>query len=651
MRNKINVSIAVAALLLVVSGAFAQEARKVKQLSDAPNIPQFEQDVTVRLRLIDVTAVDSAGDYLTNLTRDDFTVTVNGKQVEIRTFDAYFPGAIAAPAPGEETAGGVPNAAMPTRRIVLFFDQAYCSFRGLKNAKEAAVEFVTRNLSPGDEVMVVGYDMALRIYQTFTRDRERLAAVIQDIKYGFSSGPSNPSSFRGENPHNIRIYLQSLQKLALYLSSFRGRKTFVMLSEGFDERIALYSVPQYLKDTHDSFNNANATIFTVDVRGIDAPGHSGSAYVDINRRRSRHNTLASMAIDTGGVFYRGSNDVESLLLKVDKDISHYYVLGFYIDEEQDGRFREVKVTTSHSGAKLRYRDGYFAPKPYNKLNSDERLVNLEEGFNRNTPSSDMEASFGVHVFPRSDGSAVGTVMVETPIEPGEAPEFEILYYVSNKEDQLIDAVHKIITFSSMPSGHIFRHVQPVKLEPGENLIRVAIRNNRTGKRAYQFVIARMPEVGDGFYASTVAFLATGGDFVTASEARIKSLKKSYDVPQQEVADPLAPIAREGIIPSVSSELQRAKRVGVVIRVVGMEQGDGGTPQLSATFSLRTSDGTTFEARERDFSVYPVAGSNAAVIVSMLDISDIPPGDYTFNVRIDDIVAKKSVGQRADVVVR
>jgi VWFA-related protein len=650
MRKRLFL-LAVAGVVLLAAGAFAQEARRVEKLSDSPDLPQFEKDITVKLRLIDVTAVDSKGKYVTDMTADDFTVFVNGKKVDIRTFDAYYPGAIAASQVAEAAAGVSTSVAMPARKIVLFFDLAYSSFRGLKNAKEAAEDFVARNLSPGDEVMIVGYDMALRVYQPFTRDRDLLTLAIQGIRYGFSTDPGDSASFRGEDPHNIRIYLQALQKLALYLSSFRGRKTFVMLSEGFDDRVAMFTIPQYLKDTYESFNSSNSSIFTVDVRGLDAPGHSGSAIVDINRRRGRHNTLSSFAVDTGGIFYQGSNDLEPLLLKVDEDISHYYVLGFYVDEEHDGRFREVRVETSRPGVKLHYRNGYFAPKPFAKLNSDERVINLEEGFNYNSPVSDMKASFGVQVFPRSDGSAVATVMIETPIEGDKAPEYEILGYVFNKENKLIDAIHKIIEFTSKPKAEKFQTIEPVNIEPGENLIKVVIRDNRSGKRAYQYLAARMPEVGGGFFASTIAFGAGEEDYATPSGARVKTLKKKLDVPQQEVADPLASLDREGITPGVSNELQRGKPVSLIIRVVGFQQGERGTPELATAYNLRAEDGTSYAVKERDLKVYPIAGSDAAVIVSTLDIKDVPPGSYTLSARIDDVAAKKTVGQRAEVVVR
>ena len=653
--KKTTIVLAAVIMILVALPGIAQEARRIEQLSDSPTVPQFEQDIAVRLRLVDVTATDSSGKYVTDLKADEFKVFVNGREVQVRTFDSYFPGATVGIAEGqpveaEMPAAGVPRASMPERRIVLFFDQSYSSFRGLKNAKEAAIEFVRRSLSPGDQVMVVAYDMSLKVHQVFTHDRDAVAMAIERIKFGFSNNPSGGAAFRGENPHNIRIYLQALQKLALYLESFRGRKTFVMLSEGFDERIARYSIPQYMRETYEAFNDANCTIFSLDVRGLYAGGSGGSAFVDINRSRARHDTLSIFAVETGGTFFRGSNDIEELLLRIDDDISHYYVLGFYIEEEHDGRFREVKIETTRPGVRLRYRDGYFAPKPFDKLNKDERTVNLEEGFNRNSPSSDMDAKFAVNIYPRSDGSAVGTVSVEAVIDGELAPEYEMLGFIHNNEDELLDAFHKVFTFSSMPEVKVFRHTEPVLLQPGENVIRVVLRDNRDGRRAYDFLLARMPELGDSFYASTIAFAAPREEVVSASGASVRSLKNQYRVAQQEIADPLSPISRLGLEPGVTSEIERSSDATVILRVVGMGDSDG-PPQLAATYNLRTSDGTSINLKERDFSVYPVTGANAAIIVSKLDLRDVPAGEYTMLARIDDAAAGKTVGQRAQVILR
>jgi len=61
MKKKASILTAIVLMISFAAGASAQEARKLRQLSDSPNIPQFEQDVTVRLRLVDVTAIDSSG--------------------------------------------------------------------------------------------------------------------------------------------------------------------------------------------------------------------------------------------------------------------------------------------------------------------------------------------------------------------------------------------------------------------------------------------------------------------------------------------------------------------------------------------------------------------------------------------------------------
>lgn len=637
-KDKLVLVLAAISSLLLPVAIVAQETSEVQRLRDAPDIPEFEQDITVRLRLVDVMAVDSAGDYVTNLEAEDFTVLVNGKEMEIRTFDAYFPGAIDA----ESESAGIPLGKTPVRRIVLFFDQAFSGYRGLKEAKTAAEEFVQRNLSPGDQVMVVGYDKSLKIHQDFTNDRDSMLEAIDGINYGF--GAQNPNRFLSENQFNVRVYLQALQKLALYLKSYRGRKTVVMLSEGFDQRIALSSLLQYQKDMLESFNDSNSTVFSLDVRGLDA------GQISFSRKRSRQDTLSVFATETGGKFYFGNNDISELLLSIDSDISHYYVLGFYIDEEPDGRFHDVSVRVDKPGVKLRYRNGFFADRKFEDLNKDERVVQFLEGFHRNSAFSELDARIGAHVYPRGDGSAVGAVLVEAPISNGRIPEFELLGYVYDKDGELVDAFYKRFGFSSRPRGDTFRHMEAVQLEPGTNLIKVGLRDNLSGKRSYKFLSARMPELGSGRYVSTIAFQTTEKSLVHGSSAKIKSLESQLEVEHKEPADPLAPLTREGIYSSLTNEVERSVNVGIILRVAGIAPGDDG-PRLATHFSLRGEDGKSYQIRERELKVYPIAGSKEAIVHSVVDFSGVPAGNYVLRAAIDDTIADSTLGQQTNIVLR
>ena len=246
-----------------------------------------------------------------------------------------------------------------------------------------------------------------------------------------------------------------------------------MLSEGFDERIALRSLISYLTDVYDGFNAAHTSVYSIDVQGLQTGGVR-----DLRLRQARQNTLSSLAIETSGKFYRGSNNITTLLQRVAVDISHFYVIGFYTDDKHDGKFHKVSLRSTRSDVKLSHRDGYFAPKPFNKLSKFEKLVHLEQGFYNDQVLSESPAKIGMQLYPMSDGSVIGAVIFEMPITGTGEPEFELLGYVNGIAGNEIDAFHHFFTFSRNQIGDTFRHIEPVRVGEGQNIIRVVLRDNR-----------------------------------------------------------------------------------------------------------------------------------------------------------------------------
>lgn len=642
---------AIAAICLIFMSATvsAQETQELDKLQLRPDTPQFDQDVSVRLQLIDVTAIDSNGNYVTDLAKNEFSLMVNGTAVPITTFDVYYPGQRG----GIEdlAAGGIPNSIAPSRRLVLFFDQAYSSYRGMREAKSAAIEFVKRSLSPGDQVMILGYERGLKIYQIFTRDRDKMEQAIEKIKFLYAASNRLGYRFEMENYFNLRTYLQALSDLALYLKGFRGRKSLIMLSEGFNQRLVYTYLSQYQKETLDAFNDSNTSIFSLDVAGLSVAGEGGGIpSVEIGIRANRHDTLSVFANETGGKFYRGNNDIEKLLLNIDSDISHYYVLGFRIGDDFDGRFREVSVTTSRPGVKLLTRRGFFAPKPFEKMSRDEKTVHLEEGFNLAAPIREMDAEVAANIFPRSDGSAVAGIAIDAPLGDGKEPEVELLGYVYNMDGDLVDAFHKIFFFKTSSDGLRFRHFQTVNLESGENLIQLALRDNSSGKRFVSFIDAKMPMIGEGLHASSIAFEDHPERYLDSSHAKVRSLRKNYEVAQGEPADPIAPLTRRGVMLSPSNEVGRESDVGVIIKVSGFESDESGQ-DLQTVYTLRRSDGSNIQLNQGETEILPVSGSSEAIVRSILDFSSIPPGKYTLLARITDTISERVVGQRVQITVR
>lgn len=625
----------------------AQEAKDIEQMQIRPDTPRFEQDVSVTLQLVDIIARDSSGNYIKDLKRDEFRISVNGNQVQVRTFDAFFRGQRGGI---EDLASGtIPDAIAPSRRLVLFFDQAYSSFRGLRQAKGAAIEFVKRNLSPGDQVMVVGYDRSFKIHQKFTRDRDELVDAIENIKFAMVAGNRAGVRFDMENTFNVRTYLQAMENLALFLKTYRGRKTLIMLSEGYNQLLVYSSYIRYQIDMLERFNDANTSIYPIDVRGL-AVGQTGGGF-SLTVQQRRQDTLSIFANETGGKFYRGSNDIEQLLLNLDDDVSNYYVLGFYTENAKDGNFRELRVSTTRPGVKLQHRKGFFANKPFSKMSGDEKTVSLEEGFYRTAPIKEFPVEFATYIFPRNDGSAVASIAVDAPLNVDGKQQLELLGYVFGPDEEMVDAFHKEFSFSSSSANNRFHHLQTTNLVSGENLIKMVLRDNSTGKRSYHFVNARMPLLGDGLHASTIAFVDDQGAKIDSAKTREKSFKRNYkDVPQREPANPLSPVTRAGIRVKASTEIARSDSVGVLIKISGIKVGSE-EPRIKAQYSLRRKDGSKIELTETDHQVLSVRGTGEAIVHSTIDFSKVVPGDYVLTATLEDIASERLVGQRAEIRVR
>ena len=71
--------------------------------------------------------------------------------------------------------------------------------------------------------------------------------------------------------------------------------------------------------------------------------------------------IDKLAFDTGGRAFRGSNDIAGSVRQALDDARVVYVLGYQPDHGAwDGKFRPIEVRVKRTGARVRYRRGYFA---------------------------------------------------------------------------------------------------------------------------------------------------------------------------------------------------------------------------------------------------------------------------------------------------
>jgi len=423
------------AALLAPAGA-AQNAQRPAQPPAPPQVFANQKGTiraAVNLVEVDVAVTDRDGKLLKGLRQDQFGIAEDGKDQKISTFDYYdveklekADAAETAPitvpigsvAPAEEVRQRIRD----RRMIVLFFDLTSLQPNDLTRGTLAAKQFLSKQMTPADLVGVVVFGNQLRVIADFTNDRDllysavdallpgkesQLAALAAATSTGIDAAATEDSNaaFTSDdtefNAFNTDRKLASLESLADLLREIPGKKSVLQFTSGItqtgeDNR-------SQLRATTDAANRANLSIYTVDSRGLlaEIPGgdasvgaasgnamYSGAAvFQQSGARQDSRETLATLASDTGGRSFFDLGDLSQAFRSVQSDTDGYYLLGYYsTNAARDGRWRTIRVKLAGvPGARVRYRQGYYAPKDFGVYTTEDRERQLEEAMRSDTP--------------------------------------------------------------------------------------------------------------------------------------------------------------------------------------------------------------------------------------------------------------------------
>ncbi len=237
-----------------------------------------------RLVRVDAIVTDKKGNYVTDLTANDFKVFEDSKQQQVSSF--YFGADAATPA------------AARRHYMILFFDNSTMDFGDQARARDAAAKFIDSNAGPDRVMAIVNFGGVVQITQNFTSDVARLKSAVAglraasvnpnapatdtsgisatttpgltpDTSGGFST-PAGLTSLTSEEANfGSRTVLIALRNMAKDLAPISGRKTLVLFTSGFPTTEEIMSE---LTATIDACNKANVAIYPLDVRGLVAPG-------------------------------------------------------------------------------------------------------------------------------------------------------------------------------------------------------------------------------------------------------------------------------------------------------------------------------------------------------------------------------------------
>jgi VWFA-related protein len=432
---RISAPVAFLACLLLGPALAAKQPPAPSAVAPAQQ-PPLTFKVDVNYVEIDARVTDAQGDFVPDLTKDDFDITEDGKPQTLTIFskvnipiERVDPPLFSKTAIPPDVASNAK--AFDGRVFVLVIDDLHTGFSGTPRTRAAARLFIDRYVGANDLVAVVNTSGFAGGVQDFTSNR-LLALNAVDAAMGLKAGSATSAALDDytrnlglpqgagtslsadanelERYNKARDALATLQSLAGYLSGIHGRrKAVVLFSEGIDYDTVNPFGAAHASDVRDEMQDAiaaatraNVVIYSVDPRGVSSglegltelsglpTDNSISTTNLIDETRVEHDNLRVLSDQTGGFAVLNQNDFRTGFSRILEDNSSYYVLGYYpTNDKRDGRFRNVSVKVRRPGLRVRARRGYAAgkgkPAKADTLGSDKAPAELRDALNSPVP--------------------------------------------------------------------------------------------------------------------------------------------------------------------------------------------------------------------------------------------------------------------------
>jgi len=529
---------------------------------------------------------------------------------------------------------------------------------------------------------------------------------------GDSSDESFQGDLEGINAvHNARNYLLSLQALAKAMKFHPGRKTLIMLSEGmnfdlidptnvnFDKygpggrlartagrppvSVSLFSDFQRMIQT---LNDSKVSLYTINVAGLVAPGdaHKRLVKVDplseqqdftagLDNRRNRQDFLSSVSKETGGRAYFNANNILALLNKIDVDISNYYIVGYRSQfNPNKSQYRKISVKARKRGLRVLHRKGYYTPRPFASLSADERDLHLAEGFLTRNALNELDARVDYFFYRPSHEEMKLYVCITVPFErlehdyvcitvPFERLEhdrggidFEALVSDLDSEAKIVSSVHKRYTMETSDNPELQRRglriVEALASVEGVNRIRIALRDNKTGKRSYFYYNFRFRKAdADALLLSNPLFFDQNDLLRSVNEFGLKATPlSSWNVAPPGGSDDLTHPTAGRLFPLAEPVFGRGDEVSFLLTISNLKRDLVDGSELNFDFALSP---VVVNGEEREyFRVIPAkqeifrrrSGDGIVLLAKFQMGGNLEPGLYDMVV----VVSDKATGRQA-----
>lgn len=671
----------VAAIALGCGAAISSAAAQA-QPPQPPQRPMFRS--ATRLVIQPTTVTDRSNRPILNLTADDFIVTENGVRQEVAFVELRMP------QPAPQTEGTAPTVAAtstpasqgPSRRRVVFYFDMQSMPEGDQNRAYTAASTYLREGIPGDTLLaIMAYrGGVLKSVLDFTDDSARARLMLEAL-FDEDSLAAQEAGLNfeedlgfGQNNSEFNIFntdrqLAALQTAAERLESILDVKTLVYFGSGL--RLSGTHNQAQVRATVNAAVRANVTLNPVDTRGLVASAPAGDAtrastggvslfsgqlaMTRTTRRQQSEDALYALAADTGGVATFNSNDLSHGVQRAIANTSTYYLIAYHSTHTgEDGRFRRVQIRLSNGrSANLKYRDGYYGPRPFAMFSSADKERQLEEALRLESPLTEVQLSIEVNYFQITAAEYFVPVSVKIPgaelvqaRASGARANIDVIGEIKDEHGTTHRNVRDRLEFTVGQSTAQELASRPVQYEtgftllPGRYDLKLLVRNGATGKIGTFVTAFEIPNL------ETVPYLPMSS--VVLSSQRLPASSALFSVRRSEIAQRAHPLVHDGqrLVPSVTRVFDRQRTLFAFVQVYP----PAGSGDVAAYL-------TFFSAGDRVFETVPVivrpsaAGRGAAGVWLEAPLSRLPKaGTYEVQVTVLSPGASKGGFWRSTIVV-
>jgi VWFA-related protein len=381
--------------------------------------------VTVDLVTNDVIARDSRGQFVADLTKEDFDLQEDGVPQEIASLVLVHGGRVsnlALPPPAAPPEGIILPEVRPTndasgRIFILFIDDLHLDFKNTARVRDLLKKIKGTLIHQGDMFGIVSSGTS-SIAIDLTYDLKRIDEALKKVMGGalkptdIIQGPEGQ-----EGPTEVRyrahVAFSSAADLLDNLSKVHNRrKALIYVSNGYDfnpfeksrtgqaeffenrfgtqansgagsssgdgtntgagtdindpsrtgTKFADADLVRELAELTRAANRANATIYTIDPRGLVGMPDLDDNVDPVEFQEYLSNSINSLRVlaeQTGGIAVVNQNDFDKALKRIDAETSDYYMIGYYsTNPDPLKRTRQIDVKVKRKDVDVWARKSY-----------------------------------------------------------------------------------------------------------------------------------------------------------------------------------------------------------------------------------------------------------------------------------------------------